>query len=121
MLHTYSQTIFRKEHLMKNSLVLVTLILGFVFAAKVTPLNYSPTSTSSEVMANTKVCVDLNNASFDELQSITHVGIDEAIAILRFRRTVDFRFADDLSYISGISTTELAEIKAEGLACVSPV
>ena len=105
---------------MKKSLALITLVLGFVFAAEVTPLNYSSNSTSPEVAAN-KVCVDLNNASFDELQSITHVGIDEAIAILRLRRVVDFRFADDLSYISGINTTELAEIKAEGLACVPAV
>ncbi len=52
------------------------------------------------------------------LQSITHVGIDEAITILRLRRVVDFRFTDDLIYISGINTTELAEIKAEGLACI---
>lgn len=105
---------------MKKSLALITLVLGFVFASNLTPLNYSSTSTNPEVAAN-KVCIDLNNASFDELQSITHVGIDEAISILRLRRVVDFRFADDLSYISGISTTELAEIKTEGLACVPSV
>ena len=101
---------------MKKSLALITLVLGFVFASSVTPLNYSSRSNNSEVTIN-EACVDLNSASFDELQSITHVGIDEAIAILRFRRIVDFRFADDLGYISGISTTELAAIKAEGLAC----
>ncbi len=104
---------------MKKSLALLTLILGFVFAFNVTP-NHSSSAMSSEATAN-KACIDLNNASFDELQSITHVGIDEAIAILRFRRLVNFRFTDDLSYISGISTTELAEIKAQGLACVSSI
>ena len=105
---------------MKKFLALITLVLGFVFAGKVTPLNYSSNSTNSEAVVN-KVCVDLNNASFDELQEIVHIGIDEAIGILRLRSVVDFRFADDLNYISGISTTELVEIKAEGLACVPSV
>ena len=105
---------------MKKSLALVALILGFVFASNVTPLDYSSSSSNLEVI-DSKVCVDLNNASFDELQSITHVGIDEAIAILRFRRLVDFRFTDDLNYISGINTTELVEIKAQGLACIPSI
>ena len=102
---------------MKKSLALITLTLGLTFASEMTTLNYSSSSTNSEMITN-KACVDLNSASFDELQSIANIGIDEAIAILRFRRTVDFRFADDLGYIGRISTTELAEIKSEGLACV---
>ncbi len=93
--------------------------MGFVFASNITSQNSSATSTSTElVSSSTKTCVDLNNANFDELQSITHVGIDEAISILKLRSVVDFRFTDDLGYISGISATELGEIKAEGLACV---
>ena len=107
---------------MKKHLVLVVLLLGFGFAINTTSLNSSATSIATEsVDIAIQTCIDLNNASFDKLQGITHIGIDEAIAILRFRNVVDFRFTNDLIYISGINVTELGEIKAEGLACVSPV
>ncbi len=86
---------------MKKYLALTVFILGFVF-----------------INNFTHACVDLNNASFNELQSITHVGIDEAIAILKLRNALDLRSTDDLRHINSISATELAEIKAEGLACV---
>ena len=89
---------------MRKSLTLTTLLLGFIFV-------------NSVIYA----CVDLNSASFNELQSITHVGIDEAVAILKLRNSLDLRSADDLKHINSISAAELAEIKAESLACVVPI
>ncbi len=104
---------------MKKFLVLVFLILGIGLTYGISS---SETPSASEELGllsgSPALCVDINNATFDELQSITHIGIDEAISIMNFRRAVDFRFVDDLNYIRGINPNELAEIKAEGLACV---
>ena len=105
---------------MKKLLTLIILLFGFVFANNVTPLNSSNNSLNTDLVSSApRKCIDLNSANFDELQGITHVGIDEAISIIKFRNVVDFRFEDDLSYVNGISVAELGEIKAEGLACVS--
>ncbi len=91
--------------------IFLFLVVGFVYGA-------SSTESIDLLPEVPKVCIDINKATFDELQSIAHIGIDEAISIMNFRRIVDFRFVDDLGYISGINISELQEIKAEGLACV---
>ena len=103
---------------MKKFLVLVFLGIGITYG-----ISSSETPSAAEELGllsgSPALCIDINSATFDELQAITHIGIDEAISIMNFRRAVDFRFVDDLSYVRGISPNELVEIKAEGVACVS--
>ncbi len=97
---------------MKKFLVLIFLLLGIGFV-------YAASSSDEGVLSEgPETCIDINTATFDELQDIAHIGIDEAINILRFRRAVNFRFIEDLTYISGINVNELGDIKTEGLACV---
>ena len=99
---------------MKKFSIVVFLLLGigFVYAAPSAEEGIPLLAEGSET------CIDINTATFDELQKIAHIGIDEAINILRFRRAVNFRFIEDLTYISGLNVTELGNIKTEGLACV---
>ncbi len=99
---------------MKKLSVIAFLLLGigFIYAA----------SSSDEgvdlIPEGSEACININTATFNELQGIAHIGIDEAINILRFRRSLNFRFIEDLTYIAGINVNELGEIKTEGLACV---
>lgn len=60
-------------------------------------------------------CVNLNAASSEQLQRIVHIGPDRAAEIIRLR---PFRSIDDLTRVSGIGPSRLADIKAQGLACV---
>lgn len=61
--------------------------------------------------------VDLNTASLEELQLIIHIGPVRAQAIIDGR---PWESVDDLDRISGIGPARLADIKAQGVACVSP-
>lgn len=60
-------------------------------------------------------CVNINSASSADLQRIIHIGPDRAAEIIRLR---PFRSVDDLTRVSGIGAARLADIKAQGLACV---
>lgn len=60
-------------------------------------------------------CIDINQASIDELQKINHIGSARAEELILKR---PFDSVDDLSRISGIGPARIAEIKEEGLACV---
>ncbi len=60
-------------------------------------------------------CVDINSASHGELQRIIHIGPDRATQILSLR---PFSSVDSMTRISGIAAGRLADIKAQGLACV---
>lgn len=64
-----------------------------------------------------KRTVDLNAASLEELQLIVHIGPVRAQAIIDGR---PWKSVDDLTSIDGIGPSRLADIKAQGIACVSP-
>lgn len=60
-------------------------------------------------------CVDINTASLEELQRITHIGSARAAGIINLR---PFNSVDGLTRVSGIAAGRLADIKSQGLACV---
>jgi len=57
----------------------------------------------------------VNSASVEELDRIKHIGPERAAQIIQLR---PFTSLDDLVRIKGIATKRLADIKAQGLACV---
>lgn len=64
-------------------------------------------------------CIDINGASFVELQEIIHIGPDRAQHIIDLRRIQPFRSVDDLIRVDGIGPARLADIKAQGKACTA--
>lgn len=60
-------------------------------------------------------CININTASFEELQQIIHIGPDRAHQIIELR---PFNSLDDLLQVKGIGQSRLQDIKAQGLACV---
>jgi len=62
-------------------------------------------------------CVNINTASFDELQQIIHIGPTRANELISLR---PFSSLNDMGRINGIKVggVRLNEIKAQGLACV---
>ena len=63
-------------------------------------------------------CIDVNRAGFVELQGIIHIGPERAQQIIDLRRMQPFRSVDDLIRIDGIGPARLADIRAQGKACV---
>jgi hypothetical protein len=61
-------------------------------------------------------CVDLNSASFDDLQQIVHIGPDRAQAIIDARPWTSVQQLDQLD---GIGPSRLQDILDQNLACVS--
>lgn len=57
----------------------------------------------------------MNSATAEELDGIKHIGLERAGQIIDLR---PFSSLDDLVRIKGIGPQRLAEIKAQGLACV---
>lgn len=64
------------------------------------------------------VMVDLNEASWLELQQIVHIGPERATAIINWRAQYLFRSLDDLRSIPGLSEKRIEDIKNQGLASV---
>ncbi|WP_269758053.1 MBL fold metallo-hydrolase [Thalassobacillus sp. C254] len=60
-------------------------------------------------------CIDINSASFEELQEIHQIGPDRAKELESHR---PFSSVEEMTRISGIGPARINEIKAEGLACV---
>jgi len=60
-------------------------------------------------------CIDINQASLEEVQSIIHIGPERAQTLIDLRPFDSF---DDLERIKGIGPARIADIKDEGLACV---
>lgn len=65
--------------------------------------------------APTVDCIDINQASLEELQNIMHIGPERAIDLVELR---PFERVEDLSRIKGIGPARIAEIIAEGAACI---
>ena len=63
-------------------------------------------------------CVNVNTASFADLQQIIHIGPERAQQIIDLRRVQPFRSVNDLVRVSGIGPARLQDIIAEGKACV---
>lgn len=59
-------------------------------------------------------CIDLNQASLEELQNIMHIGPERAKDLVELR---PFERVEDLDKIEGIGPARVAEILAEGAAC----
>lgn len=62
-------------------------------------------------------CVDINRASFEDLKRIIHIDDVRANELISRR---PFSSVDGLTVIKGIAAGRLADIKAQGLACVVP-
>ena len=58
----------------------------------------------------------MNSAALEKLDEIIHIGPARAAQILTLR---PFTSLDDLVRIKGIGPARLADIKAQGLACVA--
>ncbi|HEY4600247.1 MAG TPA: MBL fold metallo-hydrolase [Cerasibacillus sp.] len=79
--------------------------------------NLSPKKKKAKPAANkstTKNCINLNKASVEELQNITHIGPDRAEQITKLR---PFSSVEELSRVKGIGPARIKDIKDEGLAC----
>lgn len=87
--------------------------------APVAPTPATPAPTSAPAPPPASGCqpgqVDINSAGFEQLQLIIHIGPDRAQQILDLR---PFSSVDAMDRISGIGPARLADIKAEGVACV---
>lgn len=63
------------------------------------------------------VRIDINTASHSELQRILHIGTVRAAELINLR---PFCCVDDMERVPSIAASRLADIKAQGLACVDP-
>lgn len=79
-----------------------------------------PSSSASEASARTLStrCVDVNAASYQELQRIKYVNPIRAKTILEIRMEQPFRNLEDLTRIKGINSYRVQEIRSQGVACV---
>ncbi|WP_239984545.1 MBL fold metallo-hydrolase [Lentibacillus sediminis] len=59
-------------------------------------------------------CININEASPEELQEIIHIGPERAQDVISLR---PFGSVDDLTRVDGIGPARIADITAEGLAC----
>ncbi|WP_449536382.1 MBL fold metallo-hydrolase [Ferdinandcohnia sp. Marseille-Q9671] len=60
-------------------------------------------------------CININTASFEELQEIIHLGPARAEELIDLR---PFTSIDELTRINGIGPSRMEDIKAQSLACV---
>jgi hypothetical protein len=65
-------------------------------------------------------CVDVNSAPMAALRRIIHVDTMRAAEIIRLREQRRFESVDELTRVRGIAAARLAEIKQQGVACVTP-
>ena len=78
----------------------------------------APTTAQPEAVPTSPpaaACVNINTAPAGELTQIIHIGPERAQQILQLR---PFSSVDDMTRINGIAAARLADIKAQGLACV---
>lgn len=79
------------------------------------PAPVTTTPTSPPPTSPTETCVDINAASTSQLERIVHIGPSRAATIESLR---PFSSVEDLVRVSGIGSSRLADILAQGLACV---
>ncbi|MCF3944396.1 MBL fold metallo-hydrolase [Oceanobacillus alkalisoli] len=60
-------------------------------------------------------CVNINEATVEELQQIIHIGPERAVDLIELR---PFQTISDLTKIAGIGSARMADIQTEGIACV---
>lgn len=79
-----------------------------------------PSSSASEASARTLSvhCVDVNDASYQDLQRIKYINPIRAKTILEVRMDRPFRRLDDLTLVKGINSYRVEEIRSQGVACV---
>lgn len=63
-------------------------------------------------------CIDINRADFVQLQGVIHIGPARALEIVDLRELHPFRSLNDLEDVSGIGPARVADVIAEGKACV---
>lgn len=63
----------------------------------------------------TNSCIDINQASIEEVQNIIHIGPERAQLLIDLR---PFDSVDDLDRIKGIGPARITDIQDEGAACV---
>lgn len=73
------------------------------------------TNKQNESKQITGQCIDVNRASFDQVQQIKHIGTARAEELISLR---PFTSIDDLGRIKGIGPARIKDIKTEGLACI---
>ena len=71
------------------------------------------------IAASSSDCIDINTAPKEELVKIKQIGESRAAQILRLREEKLFSSVDDMDRIIGIGPARIADIKEQGLACVS--
>lgn len=81
-------------------------------SAKAEELETAKQSVSKDALEG---CVDINDASKEELMTIIHIGDVRADELIRLR---PFSSVDGLTRINGIGSGRLKDIKAENKACV---
>lgn len=77
-----------------------------------TPIKPQP---EKEDQVPTGKCININSASFEELQEITHLGPARAKELIDLR---PFTSIDELTRIKGIGPSRMEDIKTQNLACV---
>lgn len=80
----------------------------------------APSSSASEASARSLSvgCVDVNEATYQELQRIKYVNPIRAKTILEVRMERPFRTLDDLTLVKGINSYRVDEIRSQGVACI---
>lgn len=76
----------------------------------------SPGTEESKKSAPSGSCVNINTASFEDVQKIKHIGPERAQDLINLR---PFSSVQDLDRIKGIGPSRINDIVVEGVACVN--
>lgn len=80
--------------------------------------NYQVTTDKQAILpdnSTNEACVNINTASEEEVQQITHIGAALAAELIKLR---PYHSLDELIEINGIGEARLLEIKEQGIACL---
>ncbi|AXI10258.1 MBL fold metallo-hydrolase [Oceanobacillus zhaokaii] len=77
--------------------------------------NENEEAATSEENVNSSSCININQASIEEVQEIIHIGPERAQDLIDLR---PYDSVDGLTHIKGIDPARIADIKNEGIACV---
>jgi len=94
--------------------ILLTPLLALVILTSLGCGSGSTTASENPVSQ----CVNINTAPQQELRRIVHIDELRAQQIIQLRQERRFASVDELTRVSGIAAARLADIKAQGLACV---